>query len=648
MEKGTVFKNAALKILILEDSLQDKELIVEQLTKAGLQLDVTHAEVEKTYIEALKKCRFDIIISDFKLPGFDAFGALELCQEICPEVPFICVSGSIGEEKAIELLRQGAVDYVLKDRPDRFPFAVKRALDEAKEKATLLKAERELTESEARFRQVAETAQEWIWEVDSEGLYTYSSPLVATLLGYSPDELVGKKHFYDFFLPEEKEKLKLAAFEAFSKKEVFRNYDNTNIHKNGQRVVLSTSGSPIIDEKGNLKGYRGVDEDITERKRIIDELGAAKEKAEESDNLKTAFINNISHEVRTPLNGILGFGQILLETELSPKEKQEMLAHVQNSSKRLMNTITDYMDMAMIVSGTMKVHLKEFSLNQLFIELKGNAEQLFADKKITFKTEIPTESDDLTISSDSELIKKILSKLIENAIKFTQKGTIICGYGIKTDFIELFVRDTGVGIATDKLEAIFDMFRQADTSMTRGYEGSGLGLTIAKGMATMLGGNIYVASEIGKGSEFKFKLPVDKYSKSLTTKKTEITKKDSKQKPTLLIAEDDELNYLYIEAVVEKQGYNILHAVNGAEAVNYCMQNKGISIVLMDIKMPVIDGIEATRQIREFMPELPIIATTAHAQTGDEHRFLAAGMNDYVAKPFNKEKLLSIISKYIE
>ena len=261
-----MLKTTKLKVLILEDSLQDKELIIELLIKAGFQLDVTHAEVESMFTEALKKCRFDIIISDFKLPGFDAFGALELCQKICPEVPFICVSGSIGEEKAIELLKKGAVDYVLKDRPDRLPHAVQRALDEAKEKAALLKAEHELTESDARFRQVAETAQEWIWEVDMEGIYTYSSPMIETLLGYTPNELVGKKYFYDFFVPEEKEKLKNTAFEVFSKKEVFRNYENTNIHKNGQRLILSTNGSPIFDDNGNLKGYRGVDEDITERK----------------------------------------------------------------------------------------------------------------------------------------------------------------------------------------------------------------------------------------------------------------------------------------------------------------------------------------------------------------------------------------------
>jgi PAS domain S-box-containing protein len=266
MVKEITSKNTTLKILILEDSLHDKELLTEQLTNAGYKLNVTHSINEHTFSEALEICRYDIIISDFKLPGFDAFGALELCQKNCPEVPFICVSGSIGEEKAIELLKKGAVDYVLKDRPDRLPHAIQRALEEKSEKEALLNAERELMESEARFRQVAETAQEWIWEVNTEGLYTYSSPMVETLLGYTPAELVGKKHFYDFFIPEEKERLKKTAFEIFSRNEVFRNFENPNLDKDGQLKILSTSGSPIFNIDGNLKGYQGVGEDITGNK----------------------------------------------------------------------------------------------------------------------------------------------------------------------------------------------------------------------------------------------------------------------------------------------------------------------------------------------------------------------------------------------
>ncbi|MFA7289209.1 MAG: PAS domain S-box protein [Melioribacteraceae bacterium] len=278
MVNGKNIINTALKALLLEDSLNDKELIVERLIEAGFKLEVTHVENKIEFTEAIKNSNYDIIISDFRLPGFDAFEALDICNRICPEVPFICVSGSIGEETAIELLKEGAFDYVLKDRPERLPHAIKRALEDVKENTALQKAERELLESEKRFRQVAETAQEWIWEVNTEGMYTYSSPVIEILLGFKPEEVVGKMHFYDFFAPDVKESLIKMAFDAFNEGKLFRNFENKNIHKNGKSVILSTSGSPIFDDNGNVKGYRGVDEDITDRKKSEDALKQSEEK----------------------------------------------------------------------------------------------------------------------------------------------------------------------------------------------------------------------------------------------------------------------------------------------------------------------------------------------------------------------------------
>lgn len=387
---------------------------------------------------------------------------------------------------------------------------------------------------------------------------------------------------------------------------------------------------------------------IKNRQILENSLVLEKEKAEESDKLKTAFINNISHEVRTPLNAILGFGQFLVGSELSEEERSEFFEHVEKSSNRLMNTVTDYMDMAMLVSNTMKVNKKEFALKPVFETITVKAKQFFLDKSIDFKVEIPIESAGLTVNSDPEFMQKIFDKLIENAIKFTKEGSIICGYKIKTEHIEFFVKDTGSGINNDMQELIFEIFRQEDSSMTRGYEGSGLGLTIAKGLVTLLGGQIYVSSEKGKGSEFKFTIPIKNSGKSMSPDAIDTTKLKSIKKPLILIAEDDESNYKYLAVALKSTGYNHIHAVNGKEAVDFCRQNLEISIVLMDIKMPLMNGDEATKKIRVFRPELPIIATTAHAQTGDEHRFLEAGCNDYIAKPIKKEKLLSIIKKYVE
>lgn len=645
MKSKNEIEGIELKILVLEDSPQDLELIQEQLSDAGYILDLTHVENEDDFNSALLENSYNIILSDFSLPGFDAFEALNISNEICPEVPFICISGSIGEETAIELLKLGAVDYVLKDRPERLPFAVKRALDKAKIIAAHQKAAKALQESEYRFKQVAEDAQEWIWEVDTDGKYTYSSPVCHSLLGYSADELVGKKYFYDFFIPEKREQLKKEVFEVFTKKEKFRHFENPNVHKNGNVIILTTSGSPIFDYNGNIIGYRGVDADISERKRMMEELLLAKEKAEESDKLKTAFINNISHEIRTPLNSILGFGHFLSDSELSVSQRKEYFNIIQNSSIRLMNTVNDYMDMAMIVSGTMEVNKKEFILWSLFDEIAENTKDLFAKKKIAVDVLIPPVPTDLTLYSDREFIYKILMILLNNALKFTNQGSVSYGFDIHSGFLEFFVRDTGVGITPEKLNVIFDLFSQEDSSNTRGHEGSGLGLTIARSMVKLLGGTIKVISEKGKGSSFAFTVPhyIPSFTEIPEIEKT-IESADV-NKLLVLIAEDEESSYLYMEAIMKMIGCKYILASNGAEAVEMCKQNEEINLALMDVKMPVMNGLEATLVIRKFRPDLPIIATTAYAQIGEEHRFLSLGFDGYLVKPIKKENFLALLAK---
>ena len=508
-------------------------------------------------------------------------------------------------------------------------------------------AEKALEESEKRFKQVAENAREWIWEVDDNGLYTYSSPVIKSLLGYSEDELVGKKHFYDLFLPEKREELISTALDIFNNKETFKNFENQNVHKDGRVLTLTTSGSPFYDDNGIFLGYRGVDTDFTERTKMLQELIYAKEKAEESDKLKTAFINNISHEIRTPLNGILGFGQLLSESDLTIELRKEYYSIVEKSSNRLINTVSDYLDMARLVTGAMEVNKKNFPIRSLIENVKENTEVLCEEKKLGFEAVIPSEHVDLVLDSDIEIINKTFHILLDNALKYTKQGQISFGYSLIPDFVEFFVNDTGIGIESDNLETIFVMFSQEDPSNTRGYEGSGLGLTIAKGLIKLLGGTISVKSEKGKGSSFTFTIPYNSSSfteKFLNEKSADIAKR---QKPLVLIAEDEELNFMYLEVIMKMIDCDYIHAINGAEAVEICKENSDITLVLMDIKMPVMNGLEATKHIHKFNPELPIIATTAYAQTGSENKFLAAGCNGYLAKPIKKDDLLKMIEKYI-
>lgn len=386
-----------------------------------------------------------------------------------------------------------------------------------------------------------------------------------------------------------------------------------------------------------------------DRKQMLDDLILAKEKAEESDQLKTAFINNVSHEIRTPLNGILGFGQFLADPELTEDERQAYFDKVQLSSNRLLDTVNDYMDMARIVSGTLTVIKKSFILKPSLNVLIDEFRMLCIAKNLDFELVISSDDEEIVVYSDKELVYRILRELLDNAIKFTISGKISMGYQVVADKIEFFVRDTGRGISAEKQSMIFDIFTQENASMTRGHEGSGLGLSIVKGMVGLLGGTVWVESEKGNGATFYFTLPYGIIPAQLQPMVPLSGKIPlSATKPLILVAEDDESNFMYLEVIIKKTGCDYIHVETGTEAVEVCRQNPHLTFVLMDIKMPDMNGLDATRLIREFRPDLPVIALTAYAQTGDGYRMLQAGCNEYFPKPVKPEVLKNLIKKYTQ
>lgn len=505
--------------------------------------------------------------------------------------------------------------------------------------------EAKLFDSEFRFSKMFENGPFGMVLADKETRLIKVNPAFCTLLGYSEEE-IQKLTYKDVTYAEDLTK-DLPNIQKLNNKEIaVYKTDKRYIRKDGKVIWGSLTVSAAYDSDGHFLYNLGIIEDISERKKIMEELVYAKEKAEESDKLKNAFINNISHEIRTPLNSILGFGQILSESELPIDQRQEYLDIIQKSSNRLTNTIADYIDMARIVTGTIEVHKNEFQLRPFFDDIIEHFQNLCAEKMIEFEAVVPPEPIDITLDSDQELILKVFNCLIDNALKFTHQGCIKSGFKINSGFLEFFVQDSGIGIASEKLEIIFNMFSQADSSITRGHEGSGLGLSLAKSFVKLLGGTIKVTSEKEKGSVFTFTVPYkisDEPEKASVLKTIELNNNNNL---LVLIAEDDETNFLYIEAIMKKIGRKYIHAVDGAEAVEMCKQNSNIALVLMDIKMPVMNGLEATQLIHKFRPDLPIIATTTYSQTGDEYRFLAAGCNGYLVKPVKKESLLLLLKKY--
>jgi signal transduction histidine kinase len=391
----------------------------------------------------------------------------------------------------------------------------------------------------------------------------------------------------------------------------------------------------ILDEKVKKRTSE------LEQKNI--ELNSAKEKAEASDKLKTSFINNISHEIRTPLNGILGFGQILTDPDLRAEEKNEYLAILNESSYRLINTVSNFMDISMISSGNQEVNKKDFNPEYVITAIAEQFSTLCDEKKLKLLLDVPSAEKEARIFSDKELLLKILRHLMDNAVKFTSHGSITLGYKINDKDFTFFVKDTGKGISEEGKQTIFSNFMQEDNSYTRGYEGCGLGLSIATGIIELLGGTIWLDSEKEKGSTFYFKLPIQQI-----TYNTEIIQRKDKTEgvKTILVAEDDEINFIYINILLKSNQTKVIRAIDGQEAISICKTHPEICAVLIDLRMPVIDGFEAARQIKAIRSDLPIFAVTAYSGGEEKLHAKESGCDEFITKPIEKELLIEKLARY--
>jgi len=419
----------------------------------------------------------------------------------------------------------------------------------------------------------------------------------------------------------------------------------------GVLVVQSYTDENAFN-KSDMKMLEFISEQVSisiNKKKVEEGMISALEKATESDRLKTAFLQNISHEIRTPMNGIMGFTGLLKDTTLSGKEQQSYLDVILTSGHRMLNTLNDLMDMSMLETGQVKMNISTININDE-LSILYSFFKLEVEKKgmlINFETALP--NNEVVIKTDREKLFAILTNLIKNAIKYSHKGNINFGYVLKGYFLEFFVEDTGIGIPKDRLKAIFDRFVQADIEDIKVYEGSGLGLSISKAYIELIGGEVWVESIEGKGSKFYFTIPYNPEPIPMEFDETEITEiKSSFQQKHLkiLIAEDEEIAFDYLHIVLENSGTELINAKNGAEAVDVMRKNPDIDLILMDIRMPIMDGYEATHKIRSFNKDVVIIAQTAYALAGDKEKALNAGCNDYISKPINRTKLLELINKY--
>ncbi|MFN8254868.1 MAG: PAS domain S-box protein [Bacteroidales bacterium] len=427
-------------------------------------------------------------------------------------------------------------------------------------------------------------------------------------------------------------------------------YEANFTDESGNKVVLEVVKLPLHNDDGTRKGIINIGRDITRRKTYEQELMIAKEKAEESDLLKSAFLANMSHEIRTPLNAIMGFTSLLADYSLDKDSISKFLDIIQVNGKQLLTIIDDILLVSKLQVHQIKVSTAVFELDQVLTRLYQQYSRelsILSEKQIELSIEKININSVIRIKTDRDKLSQIYSKLIRNAIKFTSKGKIQFGVELKPDNeLVFFVKDTGVGISEEKQEVIFKKFRQADDSTTREYGGTGLGLSIVKGLIDLLKGNLWVESKQGKGSAFYFKLPLE--SKEIVDTDIKTDKKRTRwENKKILIVDDVAESIFLLSEVLKSTGVKIFSAESGTQAIKRFTENQDIDLILMDIQLPEINGLEAASQIKKINPRVAIIIQTAYGQDSYTQKSREAGCDDIIFKPINFEILFQKMNRFL-
>lgn len=527
---------------------------------------------------------------------------------------------------------------------------------------------RELVELErAYFEQLFEGAPEGIVVLDASDRIIRCNEEFTRMFGFKQDEIVNKP-INSLIVPDDFKEEGMLLTNTVAKGEVVM-HETVRKRKDGTHVNVSILGKPIYFKGGKIAVY-GIYRDITDRKRveeeiifknqeiesqneeyriINEELYRAKQKAEESDKLKSAFLANMSHEIRTPMNGILGFSQLLTNSEIDKANVKQYVEVINSCSNQLLSIVDDLIDISRIEANQISLIEADANLNDILNEVYLLFNKKVEAKGIDLSYTCGISSVDSAIFVDAIRLKQILNNLVGNALKFTSSGHIKYGYELKDKELEFFVEDTGIGISPENADIIFERFRQVESELSIQAGGTGLGLSISKAFINKMGGSIWVESNPGVGSKFIFTIPYKK-AKALIEREEETVSRYLQELPSnlnVLVAEDDDMNFFFIKELLTEFNVNILRASTGVESVNLVRSYPNIDLVLMDIKMPGMDGLDATREVKKIRSNLPVIAQTAYAFTSDKEKAIEAGCDDYISKPIDRLKLVSLMTKYL-
>ena len=655
--------NSPLRILMLEDNPADAELILATLEKNGIRCDVVRVETQADFLGALERSSFDLILSDCSLPAFDGFSALKITREIdtiragsgakSPQTPFIFVSGTIGEELAIDTLKRGATDYVLKQRLSRLVPAVRRAIAEAEEQAARLDAQRSHLKAESLFRGLFDHVAAGVVIADLENRIIKSNGALQAMLGYSEAELFGMP-LARLTYPEDTAADLPAHEELCAGKRRSYQIDKRYLRREGAilwgRVTVS-----LLQTQDDSSCYSIIlIEDVTDRRRAeqqirnLSRLENAAAESEAANRAKSVFLSTMSHEIRTPMNAILGYSQLMLRDPGLGIDAKANLKIINRSGEHLLALINDVLDMSKIEAGRAELNPTTFSLSGLLDDLGGMFRLRAEAKALRFEVLVDGESVPYVVA-DQGKIRQALINLLGNAIKFTERGYIRLHVTLDQRranrlWFSARVEDTGSCITDDEQKKLFQPFSQTKRGLST-QEGTGLGLAISRACARLMGGDLTVTSSPGTGSIFQFEVPIERGDAKVAIRPSAprrvIGIRAGQEVLRILVADDLLENRDWLVKLLRVLGFSVQGVENGEAAIRSWEEwNPGL--ILMDVHMPVMDGLEATRRIKATPrgKETVIIALTASAMDDQRLTALQSGVDDFITKPCDEYELL--------
>ncbi|MFC1676865.1 CBS domain-containing protein [Planctomycetota bacterium] len=687
-------ENKNLRILIVDNNCADAEKLREYLQ--GCHRHIVESECVTNTIQAFEKLNnkhFDLVFLDIM------FGEHKYSTEILKtflehniDIPVIITADEFDKQMVAKLIEMGAYDCVIKKvlNTRELEKIIFRAAEQHILKIMRNRSEQTLRRSEERYRRISNTVTDYIYTVrfkDGWPIETVHGSSCAVITGYSPEELDEDPYLWiNMVVPEDRDAIRLQVLKCISENDV-EPLEHRIIRKDGAMRWLKSTIVPQFDASGVLYSYDGLLRDITDRKMAEQQMREAKEQAEyaskeleqvnrqlkdsvERANLmaeealvndlaKSRFLANMSHEIRTPMNAIIGFSEVLAESKLS-KEQKQYVKMVLGSGKNLLQLINDILDFSKIEAGKLDVEIMECSLGELLTTVESLMRPTAEQKGLIFDIiqlgDLPAQ-----ICTDIVRMRQCLLNLVSNAVKFTEKGyvhiTVSMYEADGKNCIRFDIEDSGIGIATETQETIFEEFVQADGSITRQYGGTGLGLAITRKLVHLLEGEITLTSELAKGSTFSLLIPVgieaiesqcllEKNNSMSPLNKEPNMSDETKFYGRVLIAEDCPTSQVLLRLLLEKLGLEVTVANDGREVIAKAVKGE-FDLIFMDIQMPNVNGYEATRKLREKEITKPIIALTAHAMKGDKEKCLSAGCTDYMSKPINYAKLIKMLQEYL-